>query len=126
MPKVLRDIMFKIVADSPGLVHKLHIPGFYIAEKVLTLWIMDAPAGYVSRYKAFTSVQYPIIESKIRTRMASLLTVIVAARSLMEQCKDIMDDDESEPSLYGHQPVVMVPSFVPVGLPSNKKKRKQK
>ncbi|KAL7322444.1 hypothetical protein PS15p_211443 [Mucor circinelloides] len=37
MPKVMRDMMYKIVSDSPGLVHKLHIHGFYIADKVLTL-----------------------------------------------------------------------------------------
>lgn len=64
MPKVMRDVMYKIVSDSPGLVHKLHIPGYFIADKVLTLWILDAPAGYVCRHDAFPSVQYPVVESK--------------------------------------------------------------
>ncbi|KAL7322434.1 hypothetical protein PS15p_211433 [Mucor circinelloides] len=64
MPKVMRDMMYKIVSDSPGLVHKLHIPGYFIADKVLTLWILDAPVGYVCRYDAFPSVQYPVVESK--------------------------------------------------------------
>lgn len=122
MPKVMRDMMFKIVADSPGLVHKLHIPGFYIADKVLTLWILDTPAGYVGRYDAFPSVQYPITESKIRIRMATLLTRNMAARIIMEQCQDIIDDDDSEPSIDRYQ-FVMEPSFVPVGLANKKRKQ---
>jgi len=122
MPKVMRDMMYKIVADSPGLVHKLNIPGFYIADKVLTLWMLDAPAGYVSRYYAFPSVQYPVVESKIRSRMTNLLTIIMAARTIMEQCKDVVDDDESQPSLDRFQSVVMEPCFLP-GVVNNKKRK---
>lgn len=51
--------MFKIVKLSPGLLHKLHMTGLYIADQMLTLWILDAPLGYVSRYYAFDPVQYP-------------------------------------------------------------------
>ncbi|GAN10042.1 hypothetical protein MAM1_0315d09576 [Mucor ambiguus] len=123
MPKVMRDMMmFKNVADSPVLVHKLHIPGFYIADKMLTLWILDSPAGYVSRYDAFPSVQYPITESKIRTRMATLLARIMAARIIMEQCQDTIDDDDLEPSIDRYQ-YVMEPNFVPVGLTNKKRKQ---
>jgi hypothetical protein len=123
MPKVMRDMMYKIVADSPGLVHKLNIPGLYVADKKLTLWMLDAPAGYVSRYYAFPKVEYPIIESKIRNRMITLLRMIVAARIFMEQCKEVIDDDDSQPSLDRYQPVVMEPCFVSSALINKKRKQ---
>ncbi|KAL7308350.1 hypothetical protein PS15m_011565 [Mucor circinelloides] len=46
MPKVMRDMICKILTRSPGLVHKLCIPGVYIGENVYKLLILDCPAGY--------------------------------------------------------------------------------
>ncbi|OAC98213.1 hypothetical protein MUCCIDRAFT_115737 [Mucor lusitanicus CBS 277.49] len=65
MAKIMRDMMFKIVKESPGLLHKLHMTGFYIADNMQTLWILYAPPlGYISRCYAFLPVQYPTTESK--------------------------------------------------------------
>lgn len=123
MPKVLRDMMFKIVKLSPGLVHKLHMTGLYIADNMLTLWILDAPLGYVSRYYAFNPVQYPITESKIRSRMTPLLTMILCARIIMEDCQMVIDNDESAPSLGRDQPLLMEPCFLSSVLSSKKRKQ---
>ncbi|KAG1094844.1 hypothetical protein G6F42_018671 [Rhizopus arrhizus] len=76
------------LSRSPALVHQLHIPGFYIADKMLNLYILDSPEGYVSRYDSFNPVEYPVIESKIRSKMSHLLTMILSARNIMEACKD--------------------------------------
>lgn len=121
MPKVMRDMLFKIVSSSPALVHKVPICGLYIAYNYMTLYTLDSPVGYVSRYDSFNRVEYPIIESKIRSRMAQLLPMIYKARIIMENCKAIVDDDESIPDL-GIEPVVMVPSFVPAIVNSKKRK----
>ncbi|GAN11820.1 hypothetical protein MAM1_1042d11429 [Mucor ambiguus] len=122
MPKVMRDMLVKIVSRSPALLHKLHISGFCIADKMLTLYILASPVGYVSRYNAFNPVEYPVTENKIRSRMAKLLTMIFSARIIMENCAYVIDDDELDTDLDKFQPVVMDPCFVPVR--TNYKKRK--
>ncbi|EPB87065.1 hypothetical protein HMPREF1544_06182 [Mucor circinelloides 1006PhL] len=122
MPKVMRDMLVKIVSRSPALVNKLSISGFYIADRLLTLYILDSPVGYVSRYDAFNPVEYPVTENKIRSRMAKLLTMIFSARIIMENCRDVIDDDESDTDLGKFRSAVMEPCFVPVG--TNYKKRK--
>jgi hypothetical protein len=123
MPKVMRDMLVKIVSRSPAVVHKLQICGLYIAAKTLKLYILDAPQGYVTRYDAFNQVAYPVIEPKIRSEMPDVLTMILSSRMIMEIAKNIIDDDESKPCLGREVPVVMEPCFIPAGV--NYKKRKQ-
>lgn len=84
MPKVMRDIIYKIVSRSPGLVHMFHISGFYIDDKVLPFLILDTSARFVSRYDAFSSVECPITESKIHSRTTGSLTIILRARIIMK------------------------------------------
>ncbi|KAL7308338.1 hypothetical protein PS15m_011553 [Mucor circinelloides] len=50
--------------------------------------------------------------------------MIMAARTIMEQCKDVVDDNESQPSLDKFQSVVMEPCFIP-GVVNNKKRKQQ-
>jgi len=125
MPKVMRDMLFKIVLAFPALLHQVPICGFYIAHNCLTLYVLDSPVGYVTRYDAFNSVQYPLVESMIRGRLALLLPMVYKARLIMENCKDALYNDESfiDFGLGKNHPVLMEPSFVSVSV--NIKKRRQ-
>lgn len=123
MPKVMRDMLVKIVSRSPAVVHKLKICGLYITAETLTLYILDSPHGYVTRYDAFNSVTYPQVEIKIRSEMPDVLAMILSTRIIMENAKKIIEEDESKPSLGRNMPAVMRPCFSPVGV--NHKKRKQ-
>ncbi|KAL9539817.1 hypothetical protein PS6_011040 [Mucor atramentarius] len=123
MPKVMRDMMCKIVTRSPGLLHKLCIPGVYIGENVYKLLILDCPAGYVTRYDGFLAVEFPTTENMIRGELPALLTMIMSTRIILENCKQMLDNDDSKPVLGRRKPVVMEPCFVPAGI--NYKKRKQ-
>ncbi|KAL7309983.1 hypothetical protein PS15m_010797 [Mucor circinelloides] len=111
----MRDMLVKIVSRSPALVNKLRISGFYTADKMLTLYILDFPVGYVSRYDAFNPIEYPVTEKNIRSHMAKLLTIIFSARIIIESCRDVIDDDESNTDLGKFRSTVMEPCFVPVG-----------
>lgn len=113
MPKVMRDMMYKIVARSPGLLHKLHISGVYIGENVFKLLILDCSAGYVTRCEdGFLSVEFPITENMIRLELPALLTMIMSARIIMEGCKEVLDNDDSKAVVGRSKVVVMKPSFV--------------
>jgi len=45
MPKVMRDMLAKIVSRSPAVVHKLPICGLYIAAETLTLYYTGFSLG---------------------------------------------------------------------------------
>ncbi|KAL0135239.1 hypothetical protein V8B55DRAFT_1568658 [Mucor lusitanicus] len=52
MPKVMRDMLSKLVSYSPSLKRKLFISGYYNGEKPLKMVLLDTPVGYVTRYDA--------------------------------------------------------------------------
>ncbi|KAK4512003.1 uncharacterized protein ATC70_004002 [Mucor velutinosus] len=122
MPKVMKDMLGKIVSTSPGVLHRLHISGLFIAAETLTLYLLDSPQGYVTRYDAFNSVSYPVTEAMIRSKMPALLTMILSSRIMMENVKIIIDEDESLPILGRFMPVVMEPCFAPVRVNCKKGK----
>ncbi|KAL9538155.1 hypothetical protein PS6_011622, partial [Mucor atramentarius] len=114
MPKVMKDMMFRLVSESPAVMDKICISGFYIGQNVLELLILDCPAGYVTRYDAFNLVNYPMQESKIRRQLAAVLKMILSARLIMQDVKQkIDDDDDSEVVLGRGRHMIMQPSFIP-------------
>lgn len=121
MPKVMKDMAYKIVALSPGIKHTLVITGVYIGEDKLKLVTLDCPRGYVTRYDAFDPVIYPMSESKIRY-LASVLKMVVAGRLIMEDTKKKLDDDDSDILLGKGRQADMVPCFTPNAV-NNKKRR---
>ncbi|EPB90218.1 hypothetical protein HMPREF1544_02902 [Mucor circinelloides 1006PhL] len=115
MPKVMKDMAYKIVALSPGIKHTLLvITGVYIGEDKLKLVTLDFPRGYNARYDAFDPVIYPMSESKTRRRLARVLK--------MEDTKKKLDDDNSDVLLGKDRQVDMVPCFVPTAV-NNMKRR---
>jgi len=81
MPKVMKDMAYKIVALSPGIKHTLLvITGVYIGEDKLKLVTLDFPRGYNARYDAFDPVIYPMSESKTRRRLARVLKMVIDGR----------------------------------------------
>lgn len=123
MPKVMKDMMFRLVSESPAVMDKICISGFYIGQNVLELLILDCPAGYVTRYDAFNLVNYPMQESKIRRQLAAVLKMILSARLIMQDVKQkIDDDDDSEVVLGRGRHMIMQPSFIP-NVEFNKKRK---
>lgn len=62
-------------------------------------------------------------QSKVRSKMSHLLTMISSARIIMEACKNTIENDESLPDLDISMPFVMEPCFMPAGLNYKKRKR---
>ncbi|KAK4509265.1 uncharacterized protein ATC70_007615 [Mucor velutinosus] len=122
MPKVMKDMMFRLVLESPGVMNKLCISGVYIGQNVLKLSILDCPAGYVTRYDAFNPVDYPMTESKIRRQLAAVLKMILSARLIMQDAKQKLDDDDSEIVLGKQRHLIMQPSFT-LNVVYNKKRK---
>ncbi|KAG1115542.1 hypothetical protein G6F42_013913 [Rhizopus arrhizus] len=86
MPKVMKDMAYKIVALSPGIKHTLLvITGVYIGEDKLKLVTLDFPRGYNARYDAFDPVIYPMSESKTRRRLARVLKMTYPPKLSMNE-----------------------------------------
>jgi len=122
MPKVMKDMMFRLASESPAVMNKICLSGFYIGQNVLKLLILDCPAGYVTKYDAFNPVDYPMEESKIRHQLTAVLKMILSARLIMQNIKQKIGDDDSEVALGRGRHMIMQPSFVP-NVEYNKKRK---
>ncbi|KAK4509999.1 uncharacterized protein ATC70_006168 [Mucor velutinosus] len=122
MPKVLRDMIIKLVSRSPALKKDLHVCGFYVAETDLQLFILDCPSTYVTRLDAMKEMHYPKSEGQIHRQLSAVLRNIIGLRIIMENTVYALDHDTTDITIGRDNDEAMIPCFIPSS--PEKKKRK--
>ncbi|CAO0795129.1 unnamed protein product [Mucor circinelloides] len=121
MPKVMRDMLVKLVSQSPALKRDLVISGFYIGETKLKMVVLDSPCGYVTRYDAMEDVLYPEDENELYRKLSAVLRIILGAKTLMETTAYKLTNDTTNIQVGRCKFEYMVPSFIPNNI--NKKRK---
>ncbi|KAL0073907.1 hypothetical protein F4703DRAFT_1377390 [Phycomyces blakesleeanus] len=58
-PKLMKDLMQKILENKPGLINTLRIPSIIMSGLDINMHILDIPEGYVSRITRTETYSYP-------------------------------------------------------------------
>ncbi|GAN11673.1 hypothetical protein MAM1_0801d11254 [Mucor ambiguus] len=119
MPKVMKDMLIKLVAVSPALKNDLVITGLYIGEYKLKMFTLDCPTEYVTRYDAMDDVSFPSVESQLHRQLSATLQIIVGAKLMMETTAAKLAADKTKISV-GRSKIntfgPMIPCFNPAPI----------
>ncbi|KAK4520018.1 Asparagine-rich protein (ARP protein) [Mucor velutinosus] len=122
MPKIMKDMLIKLVSVSPALKNKLHVCGLYIAESKLELLILDCPSTNVTRYDAMKEVVYPKSKGQVHRQLSAVLKNIIGLKILMEKTVYELDYDVTDITVGRCNDNTMVPCFISSGTGNKKRK----
>ncbi|KAI7859393.1 hypothetical protein BDC45DRAFT_475199 [Circinella umbellata] len=94
MPVVMRDMLMKLVEETPSLVNKLHILGYMIMGNKVSLLDMDIPDGYVTRIRRTKPATYPHGSKNFAVRIAPLLQLAAIGKKIVEDTFEIYSEQE--------------------------------
>ncbi|KAI7851221.1 hypothetical protein BDC45DRAFT_572304 [Circinella umbellata] len=84
MPIAMKDMLMKLVEQNSSLVNQLHILGYLIMGKKISLMDMDIPKGYVTRIRRTKQVLYPDSSDNFVVRIGPLLELAAIGKEIAE------------------------------------------
>ncbi|KAG0166969.1 hypothetical protein DFQ30_006519 [Apophysomyces sp. BC1015] len=95
-PKTLKDMLLRVVRESPKNLHNVCPLGFVISGLYIKLIAADFPRGYVCRILDLTGwLQYPTSEVDMVRKLTPIIQMVWHAKTIITQVMDMvqMDDD---------------------------------
>ncbi|KAI9010313.1 hypothetical protein CLU79DRAFT_773810 [Phycomyces nitens] len=93
--KTLKEMLARLVYQSPALIHQLKTVGFTIMGPKINMIYVDCPAGYVSRVTRTVTLHFPTDLKRFSRMMPPLISLVMNGKNVMEHSLDLLENDQS-------------------------------
>ncbi|ORE13929.1 hypothetical protein BCV71DRAFT_229554 [Rhizopus microsporus] len=125
MSFVMKNMLMKIVKKAAVKLDDIHIVGYNINSKEISLMNMDSPMEYVTRIRHLNKMSYPSSSDDYITCMIPLLQLAELGKVIMEDTLNIIHHIPRSFTISSHPSIrpVLPPCFLPSSSASSSSKK---